>query len=165
MPLYSMQTTWVPQQVYDEIDSIKGSLFSTKERLEVWIWLVRMLWLNRNPNVSLRIYQKRATNVALLGMLVWELSRPYPKFWVVFICQKYIPGQNGLIHVFGGKGSHTWNAIVQAWSMLKEGYKPRLGRGDIPFQYGDWHLKRPLCHLVPYVHFWLRFKGEACLAG
>ena len=57
-----------------------------------------------------------------------------------------------LVPVFEGRGSPTWNVIVRAWSILKEGFKPWLGRGEVSFWYGDWHLEGLLCQWVLYIH-------------
>ena len=69
-------------------------------------------------------------NVALLGKLVWELTRHSPKLWADFMRQKYAPKYNVLAPKFKGRGSFTWNAMVRAWYTLNLGFKLRLGRGE-----------------------------------
>ena len=114
MPLYNMQTMWIPQQVCDEVDRLVRQFVWHQGRsrgLNLVSWDV----VSRPRDCgSLGIQQARDMNVALLGKLIWEFICPNPKFWAVFTRQKYEPTFDALAPVMRGKGSSTWNAMVKA---------------------------------------------------
>ena len=85
---------------------------------------------------GLGIHRARDMNVAFLGKLVWEFTPLTPKFWVVFMRQKFEPSFDVLALILGGKGSSTWNVMVRARGLFKQGFKPRLGSSDVSFWYG-----------------------------
>ena len=46
----------------------------------------------------------------------------------------------------------TWNSIIKAKNILKNGFSWRAGSGESSFWYSHWTYFGPLCANVPYVH-------------
>lgn len=45
-----------------------------------------------------------------------------------------------------------WKALLNAISVLKEGYMFYVGYDDLSFWYDRWTLKAPFCEQVPFVN-------------
>jgi hypothetical protein len=94
----------------------------------------------------------RFQNVAILGKLVWDILNSEDKLWVRMFKDIYL-GENLVLNVTSRKGSPTWNSIVKAIELLKDGFQFKLGDGNSSFWYSPWLDKEPLCTHVPYVHY------------
>lgn len=49
------------------------------------------------------------------------------------------------------KGSTTWNSILKAFKLLKDGFRFKVGEGHTSFWFTPWLDKEPLASCVPYV--------------
>ena len=138
MPVYHMQSCWVPNSVCDDIDKIVRN-FIWKGGCDHGLHLVNWNSVTRSKREGgLGLRQARKTNIAMLGKLIAEIYNNSSKLWVRFLREKY--GQNG--RIFSTKpplsSSSTWKAIVQAHSILGDGFKMRLGNGIASFWYVNW---------------------------
>ena len=89
MPVYNMQTAWVPQQVCEDIDRIIRN-FVWHQGSNRGLNLVRWEVVTKpRSNGGLGIRQTRLCDVAFIGKLCWEFTRPSSKLWVSFLKEKY----------------------------------------------------------------------------
>lgn len=106
------------------------------------------------PKVELWLGIREAllSNSTLLGKLVWNLIHDHDKFWVQMMLAKYIPNGDILSHQPSQGASFTWRSIMKAVSVLRDGYKFRIGEGDMSFWFDKWMDEGPMCSKVNYVH-------------
>lgn len=93
----------------------------------------------------------KEANTSLLGKLVWDLQHNTNKLWMQVISHKYV---NGGCFLDGKKstGSHVWNSISKARSVLRYGFQTRVGNGRSSFWYDSWSPLGPLCTKVDYIN-------------
>lgn len=96
---------------------------------------------------GLGIRAARESNIALLGKLVWDMQQNPNKLWVSMLRQKYVK-QVEFLTCPNKYGSPTWNVIMKARDVLKEGYQFRISKGQSLFWYSPWTSFGPLCDLV-----------------
>ena len=63
---------------------------------------------------------------------------------------KYLRGKS-ILEAIRKSGDYIWHLITKTIKILKDGYKYRIGKGDISFRYHRWLDREPLCLCVPYV--------------
>ncbi|KAK7243325.1 hypothetical protein RIF29_38118 [Crotalaria pallida] len=68
--------------------------------------------------------------------------------WVKVLCGKYAPGGFDL-YKHKVDGSSVWRAVLQAKTMLLEGFSLKVGSGDVSFFFDRWMSNEPLCRKVP----------------
>lgn len=105
--------------------------------------------LPRNKE-GLGIRRSRETNVALLGKLVWELLQPSEKVWVQMMRNKYLGGQDNILHhVCPGNASFYWRSITKAAGLLKPGMKWRIGdEATVSLWFNKWLDEGVLRNLI-----------------
>lgn len=147
IPSYGMQTQWYPQSVCNFLDRTvknfiwKGHGDKGMNRVNWYTITKPCRWGGHGVRMA------RKQNVALLGKLVWNLFACPDKLWVSLLSDKYL--RNGsLLGSKKVKGSTTWNSIIKAWEVLKDGFLMKLGDGDTSFWYKPWLLKESLCEKV-----------------
>jgi len=77
----------------------------------------------------------RDANTSLFGKFVVDFLQGTNKFWVDILCHKYTLGPHILSHSNTTYDSPTWNFIIKAKNVLKDGFYWRLGFGDSTFWY------------------------------
>ena len=153
LPVYTMQTCWLPQGVCEQIDHATRS-FVWSGRLEgrslsLVNW-EKVVLPKRQGGLGIR--EARKVNVALLGKLIWRLLTDGGGFWGAVLSRKYF-GQQGACEFVTSRGaSYLWKGLVKTWGILREGFIWELGRGNSSFWYADWSGLGRLCNMVDFVH-------------
>lgn len=85
IPVYSMQSAWIPTSVCNEIDKLSRSfIWSKGEQAGIhkvgWKEVVKPKDLG-----GLGVREARKANTALLGKLVWEILAGSEKLWVIIV--------------------------------------------------------------------------------
>ena len=82
---------------------------------------------------GLGIRRARWTNTALLGKIIWDMLSKPGKLWVQLLSSKYLR-ENSLLNARRKNGdSYIWRSITKAIQALEDGYKIRIGNGNISF--------------------------------
>ena len=103
---------------------------------------------------GLGLRQAHRTNIAMLGKLIAEIYENYSKLWVCFLLEKYGHHEGFLSMEPISSSSSTWKDITHAHSLLRDGFKMRLGNGVVPFWHDNWLNDRPLTQTGPLcAHF------------
>lgn len=76
----------------------------------------------------------------------------HDKLWVQLLMAKYILNGDILSHQPPQSASFTWRSIMKAVSMLREGFKFRIGEGELSFWFDKWMDEGQLFSKVNYVH-------------
>jgi len=140
-----MQITWLPLNICDLIDRTTRD-FIWKNANHKGLNLVSWDNISR-PKVwgGLGIRMARDSNIALLGKLVWDLLQGTNKHWVSILSHKYTSSAKILNHSTSTPSSITWNSIIKAKNILKNGFSWRAGSGESSFWYSHWTSFGPLC--------------------
>lgn len=150
IPTYYMQLAWLPQSVCNNIDRAARNFIWKGNNLK-GVNLVGWNTITKpRANGGLGIRVARDANTAMLGKHVWELHIGTDKLWVQMLSEKYL-GSDSILNAVNKYGSRTWNAIIKARDILREGYSFRLGNGSSSFWYAPWSSLGRLSALVPYV--------------
>lgn len=91
IPVYSMQTAWIPTGTCMAIDSMVRSFVWKSNAEGKGLHLVN--WKKKTcprQNGGLGVREARLANTSLLGKLVWELLHPSNKLWVKALAHKYM---------------------------------------------------------------------------
>lgn len=99
---------------------------------------------------GLSIRTSRDANTAMLGKLIWELHTNKHKLWVNLVHQKDM-GNAPILDVAKKNGSYTWNSIMKAKGIFKDGYLFRVGNGLSSLWYSTWIGNGPLAKEVPFI--------------
>lgn len=100
IPLYSMQSSWLPSGVCNDVDKlVRGFLWANGSgtnglHLVAWNEVTK-------PKASggLGIRTARANNAAMLGKLGWEIVSGKSKLWVQVCQHKYLKGKSLWDHI------------------------------------------------------------------
>jgi len=92
----------------------------------------------------------RNANTALLGKLVWDIHTNTNKSWVHILSNKYL-GNSSALDVRKKNGSTTWNSILKARSVLRDGFVFRLGNSTTSFWYSSWTTLGNFASMVSWV--------------
>jgi ribonuclease HI len=150
IPNYYMQVNWLPQTTCDKIDQLARN-FLWKGSSNKGIHLVGWDKITKPKNLGgLGIRRAREANTSLLGKLVWNIHQDKDSLWVQILKHKYLK-EEPLLHITKKAGSTTWNAIMKALSVLKEGYQFRLGNGNSSFWFSNWSGSGILANQVLFV--------------
>ncbi|KAL6544208.1 hypothetical protein OROGR_010705 [Orobanche gracilis] len=159
LPVYSMQTLWLPQSVCDIIDKrIRACIWAKGGHNRGWN-LIPWKDITCPKSVGgLGLRSTRANNIAMLGSLVNSMLHDHDKLWVRMLTEKYCPHNLVLSSQYRYGDSYIWKGIMQAKNSLKESFLPFLGSGYSSLWYDDWLGIGKLCYFVPYVHI-----SDSCL--
>lgn len=152
MPVYTMQTHCMPVSVCNKIDAISRNFFWGKgDQHRGWHLINWEVLTTPKTLGGLGIGDRRLTNMALLGKLVWSLLHERDKLWVQVLTHKYV---KGTIWNTNSRGSSSiiWRSIHKAIEALGDGFIMRLNSGNTSFWYSDWTGMGNLCDLVDYVN-------------
>lgn len=101
---------------------------------------------------GLGIHTARETNVALLGKHVWSLIHNPSKLWVRLLRSKYLKSHYILDIDAHQRGSYIWISISNASSYLANGFKYRIGKGDVSIWFDKWLDDDYVCQLIPFAN-------------
>jgi hypothetical protein len=150
IPNYYMQVNWLPQTTCDKIDQLARN-FLWKGSSNKGIHLVGWDKITKPKNLGgLGIRRAREANTSLLGKLVWNIHQDKDSLWVQILKHKYLK-EEPLLNIPKKSGSTTWNAIMKALSVLKDGFQFRLGNGNSSFWFSNWSGSGILANQVLFV--------------
>lgn len=149
MPIYTMQNIWLPEGVCDSVDTcIRQFIWGGKTNH--WV-----KWSTVSRPVSkggLGIHLAKNANISLLGKHVWDLIHKPEKLWVQLLSEKYLANGHILYTTTCKGASYTWNSIIKAAEVLKQGFITRIGRGDVSIWYDKWLDRGCIAELIPFVN-------------
>ncbi|KAH1133548.1 hypothetical protein GYH30_012090 [Glycine max] len=99
---------------------------------------------------GLGIRMTRNQNTTLLGKRVWDLIHLANQLWVSILTSKYLREGN-LFMAKGRKGSISWNSISKVLEVLEDGFRIKLGDGNMWFWFDAWVVKELLAKRVSWV--------------
>ena len=99
---------------------------------------------------GLGIRMTRNQNTTLLGKRVWDLIHLANQLWVSILTSKYLREGN-LFMAKGRKGSISWNSISKVLEALEDGFRIKLGAGNMWFWFDAWVVKELLAKRVSWV--------------
>jgi len=88
-------------------------------------------------------------NNALLGKLDWDIHTNANKSWVQILSNKNL-GNSNVLDVPNMNGSTTWNSILKARLVLRDGFLFRLGNNTTSFWYSFWTSLGTFASMVPW---------------
>ena len=101
---------------------------------------------------GLGIRDSRQTNMALLGKVVWNILNQPTRLSSKVLIQKYLGCESIFLTSPNRKCSYVWQGILKTIDRLRDGFKFRIGTGDISIWYNHWIGNSKLCHELDYVH-------------
>ena len=153
IPVYCMQSLWIPSTICEDIDRVTRRFIWSKRNFEKGLHLVHWDLVTKSKAVGgLAIRKAREVNISLLGKLLWALFHEPYKLWVQVLANKYL--QDGSIFDVGcsSNSSHVWKAIHRTSMFFKDGFRLRLGDGSASLWYDNWTSVGPLYRVVDFVH-------------
>nr|KYP54574.1 Putative ribonuclease H protein At1g65750 family [Cajanus cajan] len=115
IPLYSMQSLWLPQAVCNRINQASRTMLWAKAGSSQYWSLVGWNTVTRPKEFGgLGIRESRQVNISLIGKLIWDLLHSPQKPWVKILQAKYLHGASVLQAKKGNGASQVWNSIVKA---------------------------------------------------
>ncbi|KAF7812868.1 ribonuclease H [Senna tora] len=146
IPVHTMQTVWVPEQVCENIDkNIMSFIWSSKSsgrdlHLVNWDKIAKPRDMG-----GLGLRKARQANTALLGKASWSIITGEDKLWVRILERKYLNGRNPLNIISKPLDSMVWKGILKASNRIKIDFGFRIGNGDITSIWHDrWVKDKPL---------------------
>lgn len=142
IPFYSMQTSYLPLGLCDDIEKrIRKFLWGNKIHLVSWETVTK-----DKKEGDLGIRNLRHMNLAFLAKLGWRMINEKDTLWVRIIQAKYrknITNDSNFIWKTGA--SNVWKGICEANFILKQGVRKvaRTGR-NISFWHDRWIHTEPL---------------------
>nr|KYP72651.1 Putative ribonuclease H protein At1g65750 family [Cajanus cajan] len=153
IPVYSMQTLWLPQAVCNKIDqACRRMLWAKSDNTRFWSPVSWAVVTQPKELGGLGVREARRVNVSLLGKLVWDLLTAPQRPWVQILKSLYLHGNSVLCAQNRRGASPIWSSLVKALPSLREGFEPQLGSGASSLWYTDWSGTGLWCGRVPYVH-------------
>ncbi|XP_019418580.1 PREDICTED: uncharacterized protein LOC109329367 [Lupinus angustifolius] len=90
VPIYTMQSMWLPHNVCNEMDKMTRNFIWDGDPNKRSLNLVNWEVITRNKkDGGLGIRDTRTTNVSLLGKLTWDLIQGSNKLWCKVLTEKY----------------------------------------------------------------------------
>ena len=74
------------------------------------------------------------------------------KLWVSILSHKYLGNVSILDALLPADCSSIWRAICKSASLIKDGFRVRLGNGSSSFWFHPWIRKGSLCNLADFIH-------------
>ncbi|KAF7842623.1 putative ribonuclease H protein At1g65750 family [Senna tora] len=150
IPVYTMQSLWVPEQVCRNIDrQVRKFIWGSqqgKRGLHLVNWERVTLPKARG---GLGVREARATNTALLGKAAWSILRKENKLWVRLFEGKYLNGTNLYFYHLNQKDSYVSKGIVKAFRTLESGFISKIGDGeDTNLWLDTWTKDGPLINFI-----------------
>nr|KYP40981.1 Putative ribonuclease H protein At1g65750 family [Cajanus cajan] len=153
IPVYSMQTLWLPQAVCNRIDqACRRMLWSKSDNTRFWSPVSWAVVTQPKELGGLGVREARRVNVSLLGKLVWDLLTAPQKPWVQILNSLYLHGNSILCAQNRRGASPIWSSLVKALPSLREGFEPQLGSGASSLWYTDWSGTGLWCGRVSFIH-------------
>jgi hypothetical protein len=150
IPTYYMQISWIPQSICNQLDKMTRK-FIWKGTNGKGVHLVGWDKITQPKSLGgFGVRVARNANTALLGKLVWDIHTNANKSWVHILSNKYL-GNSSVLDVPKKNGSTTWNSILKARSVLRDGFVFRLGNGTTSFWYSSWTTLGSFASMVPWV--------------
>lgn len=139
IPIYPMQTHFLPRSVCNQIDSLTrqfiwGKKGSTRSR-NLINWEVLTLPIDVG---GLGMQDTRATNLSLLGKLIWSIFHEKNKLWIQVITHKYLGNNSIWAASKNNTTSLTWKIIMKAVEALKDGFAISLNVVNSNLWFYDW---------------------------
>lgn len=140
IPIYSMQSNWLPEYVYDKLDRMnRDFLWSNdvdKKKMHLVSW--QKVTLPKDKG-GLGVRTARGSNEALLSKLVWKILRKENTVWQQLVQAKYLKAGNVLQYQVKPGDSATWKGIIRCVGLIKPFLRWRIGDGQsISFWYDNW---------------------------
>ncbi|KAL8142510.1 hypothetical protein V2J09_015542 [Rumex salicifolius] len=157
LSLYTMQTSYIPRIVCDDIDKmIKGFVWGTtseRRRVHLLSWDVHLLsWDKTEPkqNGDLGPCPMREINSATLAKLGWRLLQEPTSLWSRVIRSKYCNRRLDVdMFLRHSNSSQVWQGIVHGAQTLKKGLQSSIGNGNnTMFWNHAWVDHQPLSKFV-----------------
>nr|KYP64300.1 Putative ribonuclease H protein At1g65750 family [Cajanus cajan] len=130
IPIYSMQSLWLPQAVCSKIDqACRRMLWTKPDNTRFWSPVSWEVVTQPKELGGLGVREARRVNVSLLGKLVWDMLSAPQKPWVHLLSNLYLHGDSILCAQTRRGASPIWSSIIKALPSLREGFQPHLGSG------------------------------------
>lgn len=121
VPLYSMQTCWLPAGICNAVDhKARAFLWSSKSGQGVHL----VNWERASSDKKfggLGIRAARDNNIAMLGKISGKILQGSNKIQVHMFRQKYLQAGHIFNHKPSGSASPVWKACMNVLSFLKDG--------------------------------------------
>ena len=153
IPIYLMQSLWVPQSVCLKIDSlVRNFIWSGRDTTRSLSLVNWDILTTPKKFGGLNVRDSRLMNIALLGKLSWTLLTDHSKPWVSVLREKYLKGRSLFPANTPASSSLIWRNICKALHVIKPGFDFLLGNGHCSLWFTDWLGIGPLCNLLPFIH-------------
>ena len=150
IPTYYMQISWLPQSICNQLNKMTRK-FIWKGTVSKGVHLVGWDKITYPKSFGgLGVWVARTTNPALLGKLVWDIHTNANKVWVQILSNKCLDNSS-ILDIPKKNGSTTWNSILKARSILKDGFVFWLGNDNTSFWYSSWTTLGTFRILIPWV--------------
>lgn len=153
LPVYTMQSLWLPEAICDHVDKmVRNCIWSKGCSNRSWNLVAWKDITQPKDRGGLGIRSARLNNEALLGKLVESMLHEKDKLWVRVLSDKYLKNESVLNAEHKQGESYVWRGIVRAKTAVANGYGVSLGDGSSSLWYSDWLGTGPLASRVPFVH-------------
>ncbi|XP_057426304.1 uncharacterized protein LOC130719710 [Lotus japonicus] len=153
LPVYTMQSLWLPQSVCEFIDKKIRCCLWGKGSNNRGVNLVSWGDITQpKESGGLGLRNTRGNNIALLGKLVHECLHDGTKPWVQAISQKYLKQNLVLQGKYKNGDSYIWKSIMRAKDYVGNGFQPHLSNGQSSVWYSNWLGMGRLCDRVSFVN-------------
>ncbi|XP_057446239.1 uncharacterized protein LOC130738288 [Lotus japonicus] len=153
IPVYTMQSLWLPQTMCDFMDKkIRSCLWAKSTSDRGWSLVPWHAVTQPKEEGGLGLRSARLNNIAMLGTLVDNLLHDGTKPWVRAISEKYLKTDGVLQGKYRSGDSYVWKSIVRAMDHVGGGFQPFLGDGLSSVWYANWLGTGRLCDRVPFVN-------------
>lgn len=134
IPIYPMQTHFLPKSVCNQIDSLTRQFIWGKEgNTRSWNLVNWEVLTSPTDCGGLGIRDTRLTNLSLLAKLIWSILHEKNKLWVQVITHKYLGDNSIWVTPTRNSASLTWKSIMKAVLALKDGFEMKLNAGNSNF--------------------------------
>ncbi|KAL5831677.1 hypothetical protein ACOSQ4_017031 [Xanthoceras sorbifolium] len=141
LPIYTMQTVKLPNEVCSNIDKINRNFIwgHIGERKPIHLIKWDTVCLPKNKG-GLGVKNLKHMNQALLAKSSWRLLHDKEGLWAQILSSKYLKRDSTVINENNFPGSSsTWKGIVHGAKIVAKGLKWRVGNGaTILFWMDDW---------------------------
>ncbi|KAK7251105.1 hypothetical protein RIF29_34020 [Crotalaria pallida] len=153
LPVYPMQVYWLPRTICNSLDvAVRNFLWgknTSNNRGFSWVGWDKIACPKSMGGLGIR--KSRLANISLLRKLIRNLIHDKQKLWVQILSHKYL-GSASVLQARNRSGvSYTWRSICKVVTALKDGFRIRLGGGDVSFWYDKWIDEGPLYLHIPFV--------------
>lgn len=153
IPIYTMQSLWLPQAICDIIDKkVRCCLWAKGNSNRGWSLVSWDEIIKPKEHGGLGLRSARLNNIAMLGSLVEDLLHHNGKPWVTALSQKYLKPDGVLQGAYKSGDSYIWRSITRAIEYVGPSFKPLLGDGSSSMWYVNWMGTGRLCDRVPFVN-------------